>query len=100
MLVRTFTFSSLLAVMALLLLGANQTNAQRYSGRATAIKTTVGVPGVSPLTTTVNDTGELPAGGGSITLAGTSTSIAGAALTAGTSSATTSGGSGTSHSLA
>ncbi|MEP6789499.1 MAG: choice-of-anchor P family protein, partial [Acidobacteriota bacterium] len=100
MLGRLFTF--LLAVIGLVLLGTIQTNAQRYSGRATAIRATVGIPGINPLTTAINDTGELPSGGGTITLASASTSIANAALTAGTSSSTTSGGTpaGTSHAMA
>jgi hypothetical protein len=89
---RIFTFSSLFAVICLSLLAATQTNAQRYSGRATAVKTTVGVPGVNTLTTAVNDTGELPSAGGTITLTSASASIADANLTAGTSSSTTTGG--------
>lgn len=87
-----FTILSLLAVMCLSLLASTQANGQRYSGRATAIKTTVGVPLINPLTTAVNDTGELPTAGGDIQLASASTSIAGAALTAGATSSRTRGG--------
>lgn len=81
-----------IAAIMLIVVGVGSTYAQRYSGRATAIKTTVGVPLTSPVTTAVNDTGELPAAGGDIQLASASASIAGAALTAGASSSRTRGG--------
>lgn len=91
---------TLIFIAAIMLLAATDATAQRYSGRATAIKTTVGVLGVNPITTAINDTGELPSAGGTITLTSASTSIAGAALTAGASSSSTTGGTpaGTSHS--
>ncbi len=89
---------TLLAFLTLSTLSATQAEAQRYSGRASAIRTTVGIPLVSPITTAVNDTNELPSTGGSIALTSASASIAGAALTAGTTSSETSGGAGASHS--
>ncbi|MGI8811751.1 MAG: choice-of-anchor P family protein [Pyrinomonadaceae bacterium] len=95
---RIFTIFGLFAAICLSLLAATETSAQRYSGRATAIKTTVGVPLTNPLTTAINDTGELPSAGGDIQLASASTTIAGAALTAGASSSRTRGGTNASHS--
>lgn len=79
-------------MMCLSLLVSTQANAQRYSGRATAIKTTVGNPLTNPLTTAINDTGELPSAGGNINLTSNSTVILSGALTAGTSTSRTRGG--------
>ncbi len=94
-----YTLITLLMVLTLMLVAATETNAQRYSGRATAVRTTVGVPLISPVTTAVNDTGELPAAGGSITLASAGASIGTPPfLTAGASSSMTSGGANASHS--
>ncbi|MFN2412038.1 MAG: hypothetical protein ABR535_03150, partial [Pyrinomonadaceae bacterium] len=97
---RNMTIVAVLSVLFCTAVAATEVRAQRYSGRATAIRTVISVPVTGPITTAINDTGELPADGGSITLASASASIAGAALTAGASSSTTSGGSpaGTSHS--
>lgn len=98
--VRSFTIMIFLAAASITLLTSTQAIAQRYSGRATAIRTTVGIPLVNPITTAINDTGPLAAAGGNIMLASASANIAGAALTAGASSSSTSGGlpAGTSHS--
>ncbi|HUR96476.1 MAG TPA: carboxypeptidase-like regulatory domain-containing protein [Pyrinomonadaceae bacterium] len=92
----------LLAAFTVTVFASAPTLAQRYSGRATAIRTTVGVPLTNPVTTAINDTGPLPESGGNITLASNSTTIANAGLTAGASSANTQAGSpvGTSHSEA
>ncbi|MEP6704092.1 MAG: choice-of-anchor P family protein, partial [Acidobacteriota bacterium] len=89
-----------LAAVSISLAASTQVIAQRYSGRASAVRATVGVPLTNPVTTVVNDTGQLPAAGGNITLSSASASILGGALTVGASSSATRGGSpaGTSHS--
>ena len=76
-----------------------EASAQLYSGQATAVKSTV-ITGIVPgITTAVSDTGPLPSAGGNINLASASANIAGV-VTAGASTVTTSGGSGTSQSQA
>src|SRR5215210_4341237 len=89
-----------LVAVAMPLFAATQAIAQRYSGRASAVRTIVGAPLINPVITVVNDTGELASAGGNITLASANASIANANLTAGASSSSTRGGTpvGTSHS--
>jgi hypothetical protein len=83
-----FTIFCILSVICLLSLVSTQ--AQTHSGRATAIKSIVTVPGVTGNTTRVVDTGPLPEAGGNISLTRAAADIPGV-LTAGTSNASTSG---------
>lgn len=94
--IRAITFFILLASVTLL--AVTRSDAQSYSGRATAIRTTVSGPLINTVTTTVADTGELASGGGTVTVGSVSTNILSGTLTAGTSSSSTSGGGGTSQS--
>lgn len=93
------TFLSLFAVICLSLLAATQTDAQTYSGEAAAAKVTVTTPLLPVLTTALNDTGELPAAGGSVNLANVAASVAGI-VEVGASTVTTSGSGLTSQSTA
>ncbi|MEJ7847328.1 MAG: carboxypeptidase-like regulatory domain-containing protein [Pyrinomonadaceae bacterium] len=84
-----FTFLSLAA--AVFLFGPASTSAQTFSGQATAVRTSVRVGGLPALVTTVNDTGPLPAGGGSINTASAAATVPGV-VTIGASTVRTSGG--------
>jgi hypothetical protein len=71
--------------------------AQTHSGRATAIKTIVTVPGVTGNTTTIADTGPLPSAGGNISVTRATANVPGV-LTARTANASTSGSGGANQS--
>ena len=92
-----FTLVNIAAVM--FLFGLGTVNAQTYSGRATAIKTTVTIPGVTSTTTTSTDTGPLPGTGGNIAITRASANVAGI-VTAGLSDASTMGSGNSSQSSA
>jgi hypothetical protein len=83
--------SSFLLLLSFLVLSAISVNAQRYSGEAAAVRSTVKVPLLPVLTTGVNDTGPLPSAGGKITLQSASAAVP-QVVAVGTSTVTTSGG--------
>lgn len=71
---KTFAFSSIAALV--LVFGIGSADAQTYSGRATAVRGNVaGVP--IPTVVGVNDTGDLPSGGGDINLASVAVNVLG-----------------------
>lgn len=70
-------FNLLLVALATLIICAGfvDTQAQMYSGQATAVRSTVATPLLPVLTTAVADSGRLPSAGGNVTLASTAVNI-------------------------